>query len=403
MAGSASNPFSARLVFALVAAGIVAFGAFLLLAAYAGDFRSGRDGRPHALSVSAVGFKGLVDLIGYAGETAQMIRGTPDLETEDLVIVAIEPRSEAEAIGQLIAARETRPTLLILPKWSVGPHPLTRGWVTAGDKAEPMPPFSYRDQLAAIGDLSVEQRESTRGSLRGDGPLEGVSAPAPPRLQIVKGDALTPILSSPAGDAVIARVGEAPLYLLADPDLLNNKGLKNPRTARAALAIVAGLNSTGAEAVHFDLTLNGFVRERNALKLAIEPPFLALTLALFAAALLAGLHGAVRFGPEAREERAIAFGKAALVENSAVLFRLARREYRAGAAYADMLREEAARAAAAPASLRGAELDAYLDKRSSPGAARFRELAARLRAAGSRDELVSAARALFQWKKELIP
>src|SRR6185436_15439404 len=62
------------------------------------------------------------------------------------------------------------------------------------------------------------------------------------------------------------------------------------------------------------------------LRLVLEPPFLAMTLALLVAALLAGFHGAIRFGQPRREERTIALGKAALVENSAGLIRLARRE-----------------------------------------------------------------------------
>ena len=113
---------------------------------------------------------------------------------------------------------------------------------------------------------------------------------------------------------------------LADPDLINNHGLRNAETARAALALIDALNSTGARQVDFDLTMNGLGARGaapNLLQLAFEPPFLAMTLALFVAALLAGLHGAFRFGPARREERAIAFGKAALVENSAGLIRLA--------------------------------------------------------------------------------
>lgn len=402
MAARASNPFSARMVFGLVAAGLVAFVAFALLTAYAGDFRSGRDGRSHALSVSAVGFKGLVDLIGYAGGATAVIRNPEGLETEDLVVVTIEQRSDPEALTELLGRRATRPTLLVLPKWMTQPDPVRRGWVSGGEFAQILPPVAIASLVDRVGDIEIVQPAGPPGALRAGGILEGISARAPANLQAMEGEELTPLLWSARGETVLARVGDGPLYLLSDPDLLNNMGLKDRRTATAALATLDALNSTGAEAVHFDLTLNGFARKPNALKLAFEPPFVVLTLALFVAALLAGLHGAVRFGPEAREERAIAFGKAALVENSAALFRLARREYRAGAAYADVVREEAARAAAAPIGLRGAELDAYLDRLSPPAAPRFSDLAARLRAAGSRDELVSAARALFLWKKELI-
>ena len=72
-----SGPFSTRLMVALIAAGIVAFAIFMLLMAYAGDFRSGRDGRPHALSVSAVGFKGIVRLVDLAGQLGTSGSWTP--------------------------------------------------------------------------------------------------------------------------------------------------------------------------------------------------------------------------------------------------------------------------------------------------------------------------------------
>jgi hypothetical protein len=138
------------------------------------------------------------------------------------------------------------------------------------------------------------------------------------------------------------------------------------------------------------------------LKLAFEPPFLPLTLALLLAAILAGLHGAFRFGPETEPGRAIAFGKAALVENSASLFRIARREHRAAPAYADLIRERAARETGADSALHGPELDSYLDRLSAPDGPRFSTLAAQASEARTRSDLLETARALTQWKKDLI-
>jgi len=212
---------------------------------------------------------------------------------------------------------------------------------------------------------------------------------------------VTPLLAGPGG-ALLAQLDERPLYVLADPDLINNHALKNPRTARAALQLLDELSTTDARSIQFDVTLNGFGKQPNALKLIFEPPFLALTLSMFVAALLAGLHGVYRFGPEERDERAIAFGKAALVENSAGLIKLARREHRLGSAYAEVIAEEAARASGAPPGLRGADLEAYLDRLSPPDGPKFSRLAARAGAASDRSELVAAALALFSWKKEII-
>lgn len=391
--------FNLRVLAALIAAGIAAFAAFMVLAAYAGDFRSGRDGRAHALSVAAVGFKGLVDLVGHSGGTAHLIRAEEELGTEDLLVLAIDERTERKALAALMRTRAAKPTLLILPKWLTVQDDLQPGWVYAGGLHEPA---FVSKLLAELRPIGIDQDKKSRGTAYGAGWLEGISVPVPERAQSLSGEGVTPLIATAGGKALMAQIGEQPHYVLADPDLMNNHGLKDPRTARAALQILASLNSTGAETVSFDLTANGFGRKPNALRLLFEPPFLALTLALFVAALLAGLHGAFRFGPERREERAIAFGKSALVENSAGLVRLVRREHRAGRAYADVVAEEAARASGAPPNLRGSDLEAYLDRLSPPDAPRYSDLAARARAASDRGELVDAARALSLWKKELI-
>jgi hypothetical protein len=126
-----------------------------------------------------------------------------------------------------------------------------------------------------------------------------------------------------------------------------------------------------------------------------------MTLALVIAALLAGFHGAIRFGQPRREARTIALGKAALVENSAGLIRLARREVHMSSAYAEYIQQESARAVGAPSGLQGEALDDYLDRLSRNGPT-FSELATALVKTRDRQSMAAAARALFQWKKDII-
>ena len=391
--------FNLRLLAALIVAGIVAFAAFMVLAAYAGDFRTGRDGRAHPLSIAATGFKGLVDLVVYSGGRARLIRSEDELGTEDLVVIAIDEQVDPKAVAAVLQQREAKPTLLILPKWITLPSDTQSGWVYEAGLLDPQ---MVAQRLKTIRSVQIQQDQRSNDEAIGAEWLEHIKVPAPRNAQSIAGDGITPLITYGEGRALLAQLGEQPHYVLADPDLMNNHGLRNIRTAEAALQILEMLNSTGAETVSFDLTVNGFGRKPNALRLLFEPPFLAFTLALFAAALLAGLHGAFRFGPEPREERAIAFGKAALVENSAALVQQARREHRAGGAYATLIAEEAARASGAPLGLRGRELEMYLDRLSAHRGAKFSDLAARARVASNRAELLSATGALFSWKKELI-
>lgn len=392
--------FAPRTLAAIVVAGVLGFVTFLVLVAYAGQLRSGGgDGRPNALSNSAIGFSGLHRLIELGGGRHRFIRDPGELATEDLVVVMVEHRTSAEALSDLVASRPMKPTLLVLPKWHVAGHPQRRGWVQSLGPAEP---GALEPLLLDTVEVRVSQQQPGAATLSGSEELEGFAARAPQLVQTIAGEEVTPIVTAGDGRALVARIGDVPLYVAADPDLLNNHGLADPETARAALLLLDRLNATGSQSIAFDLTLNGYGRQRHALRLAFDPPFLALTLALFAAALLAGLHGAARFGAPAEDARALAFGKSALVENSASLFKLARREHRAGGAYAELIREAAAHDSGVHLALRDAELDAYLDRVSPADRPTFSELAARARAASGRTELLAAARALFQWKKDLI-
>jgi len=123
-----------------------------------------------------------------------------------------------------------------------------------------------------------------------------------------------------------------------------------------------------------------------------------MTLTIVAALLLTGLHALGRFGPLRPRTRAIALGKAALIDNSALLIRKAGREARLGGRYAAAVRERAARAFGVPARLRDAALDDYLD--GLKGRHRFTDLAVAAEAASDRHSLLDAAQALHDWQQE---
>ena len=103
----------------------------------------------------------------------------------------------------------------------------------------------------------------------------------------------------------------------------------------------------------FDLTLHGTARNYDLAKLLVEPPFLALTLTILAAAALAFLHGLARFGPPRAEARAIPFGKRALVDTTAMLLRRAGRLEELGGRYAALMRVRAGALLGAPQGLQG--------------------------------------------------
>ncbi|NNC72068.1 MAG: hypothetical protein HKN78_04240 [Sphingomonadaceae bacterium] len=394
MSTESANPFTARTIFIVIVAGIIGFIAFLLLAAYAPELRSGRDGRAHSLSTSAVGFRGVYDLLEATGNEVAFVRNEGSFVNGGLTIVTIEPGVDQDRLDRLIEEGVYQPTLFILPKWTTFPVLTENDRVMAfganlGATAE--------QPLANLDDIAVRRSNTAPGSRLFTTEFAGVDFSAPDELQTVSGKNVEGLVETESGDIVLGYVNRTESYILADPDLLNNQALASPERAQAALLLLEEING-GTGPYRFDLIANGFGGSANLLTLAFEPPFLALTLCIFAAALLAGLQAAFRFGPPQSEPRAIAFGKRALVDNSAELLRLARREHLSSARYAELTREAAVAAIGNPRNLEGEALDRWLDEFES-GGDRFTVLAAAAETARSRHDILSAARALHNWRK----
>lgn len=380
----------------IVAIGVVAFCATLVLGAYAPDLRSGKNGGAHALSNAATGYSGLVQLEQATGHDAQILRHDHSWETEDLVVLT--PEMAATDLSEAMTSRKARVTLVVLPKWDSQPDPRKPAWVRVPGL---LPAGEPEGVLAPQWKLKVG-RAKTNGqtlvTVPAHAPKE-LRFPAPAVTQYISGEDLEPVLTDANGRIVLAKLPNSAWFVLADPDLLNNHGIADLRRAAAALALLDFLNSTDAEAIYFDVTLNGLGSSRSPLKLAFDPPFLAVTLAIFAALLLAGLQAMVRFGVPLRAERAIAFGKAALVDNSAALVRKAGREARLGARYASIVRERMAISLRLPPTMDEADVGARLDQLHANR--RFTSLAADAANANTREAVLAAARALHQWQQEV--
>lgn len=393
--GRAEGAFRPRVIGLIVAIGILAFAAMLVLGAYAPDLRSGRNGGAHALSNAATGYSAIVQLARATGRNPIILRNEEYLDTEDLVVLT--PETGAKDMSDVLERRSGKVTLVVLPKWQTVADPDRSGWVRAQGLK---PVFDPQGVLAPAYRLKVERH---RGGGR---PLvtmpehapEEMRFTAPGPLQTVSGDNLTPIVTDSAGRAVLVQFASQPLYLLADPDLLSNRAMADRGQAAAALAMLDFLNSTDSGSVTFDVILNGLGQTRSPLRLMFDPPFLAVTLAIAAALLLAGLQAISSFGAPRRPERAIAFGKAALIDNAAALVRQARREAGLGRRYAEMIRDRAAADFAVPARLRDEAVTDYLDKLD--GRPSFSALESAAERARSREELLEAAQALHRWQGE---
>jgi hypothetical protein len=388
--------FNPRTMLLVTAVGIAAFIAMLVLGAYAPDLRSGHNGGAHALSNSATGFSGLVRLADETGRNPVIVRNQTDLDSEDLAVVT--PESFTSDLGKLMKARGSRTTLIVLPKWETVADPTHNGWVTTSGLLSPLISEAV---LAPLVSLKIAEAKSHHEPLRNADPTVPATLRflAPAIVQTMTGGSIKAVITTKSGGIVLGKVADRPLYILSDPDLINNHGMGNQQQAASALAMLDFLNSTGAKSILFDVTVNGLGRSRSPLKLAFDAPFLGVTLIIFTAMVLAAWQALVRFGPVKRRERAIAFGKRALVDNSAARIRKAAREAHLGDRYVEVIRERAANLFRIPVTLDADALSRRLEKLNPQHS--FAEAAEAAYSAQTRDELLVAAQSLNHWIEEV--
>jgi hypothetical protein len=392
--------FSPKVVLALLLAGVFAAACFLVVSAYEPELRATRSGGGHAESLSGVGYAGIVRLTQLMGQPIQISRSPSALNTYPGLLI-LTPTGLDQLRG--LAFQRTR--LLVLPKWATAPDPDHIGWEIAGGELPASLVLGVLPRQAGAVRL-VKRGARTAAPVRldskfSDWPEGGVALGPISSFQTLEGGNLKPLVVDEHGRQVLGLVSGTGLYVLSDPDLLDTQGIRDPRTARAALAILSALRDPQA-ATAFDVSLNGLGGEHSLLRLAFEPPFVGATLCLVIVAALVGGQAWNRFGPVLRPGRAFALGKTALVQNGASMARLARREPHMAGRYVQLCRQRAA-AALGAAHLQGEALDQFLDRWSerigAPG--RITGLAAEAREVRTTADLTALARRARQWRLEM--
>lgn len=420
-ASKANGVFSSQTMFWVVLIGLISFAALVILTTYADELSHKNGDQPHALANSAIGYAGIVEILNeVSSESTFISRGDDDKWRRGLNIYT---PSNRHPLSEDMPLEDIVPTLIILPKWLTRPLPQRLNWVeeygvlddmsytipvwddlyevTTDHSETPYAPVLQISDALTLpnGDVTIGNRLalSGLGNLKLEAPITSV--------QSISGDHITPLLTDQNGRTLLGRIDDTLIYILADPDLMNTHGVAYADRAHASIQLVHALKNEGA--VFFDVTLYGMARSRNILKLAFEPPFSAATLAALLTAGLLAWRAATRFGPVRREERAYALGKQALADNSAALIRMARREHRFAAGYAELTRRAAARIIGAPRNLTGEPLNQFLDRKTlqSPKSGETTDNIASLMTeanrADNRESLMKIARKLYNWRQEI--
>jgi len=392
--------FSPRTIVALVLVSIIAAAGFGILAAYAPELRGASDPGAHALSSSAIGYRGATVML-KALDTPVVISRTPPRGRAPQTLTVLTP--DVGTVSADLTPFLAYPRLLIvLPKWLTRQQPLHPGYV---DKVTAFQSgagaTAFLKALAPRTDVWLRRGES-RPAMSSPASQHPLALGLIDRLQTLTGDGWIPVATDEQGRGILVESRLHPnVLVLADPDLLNNQGVADFATARGGIAILDWLR--GGEGVIFDVTINGFVRGHGIGRTLLEPPWLAFTLAGAATAVLMGLHALARFGPVRRRERAFALGKRALVDNSAGLVRMAGREAELAPAYATLTKALIARRAGGTARAATAgETDRWLADLARLRAADPPEmLSAQAARAESRDDLIAVGRRLYSWRLEM--
>ena len=426
-----ANPFSRWAVLAIVLLGTALFMALLWMIGTGTGFGETNDGQAHADGRGLNGYAAMAGYLEKRGHAVHKSRNAGALDKPGLLVLTPPGMSDGKEIDKIVSKRSyIGPTLVIAPKWLAYPASreqeqkgARKGWVNIDDVA----PFEWKgfldDVTVGTGQANGRARPMSWKGLGLAGTL-----PSRKAVQWGKGENLVPLVQDEKGRILAGFIADGgdypglahaagvsletdedydgmyPLVLVFEPDLVDNWGMADRRSAQLIDALVAASEVGPNEDVTFDLTLNGFGRAQNLLTLAFTPPFLAATLCLLLAAVVLGWRAFLRFGPSAVSGRAIAFGKRALVANAAGLVRRTKRLHLISRPYADHARERLVRALGLPRTLDGADADAAIDRALAsrdPGAEPFSRIAARLRQARRSQELVKAARELHALERKL--
>ncbi|MET1757130.1 DUF4350 domain-containing protein [Novosphingobium sp. RD2P27] len=422
-----SSPFTTRTALALVLFGSLVFVALLWMIGNGLAEGSSNNGGAHAEGRGLNGYAALASYLERRGLSVRRSRSKAAFDEAGLLVLTPEHGADAHDIETAIAEhRHLGPTLLVLPKWLAAPVPAQlrastkakAGWVVLTDARPPR----WAGDLASFGalDLRAENADAAgvwrgfglTGRLPDGAPVQSLSSGSVVSLvRDARGQTLAGYrddgTAGPAltGDARDPEGAAYPLVIVAEPDLLNNYAMADRRRAALALALVTATAGRERTPVTFDLTLAGLGRSSNLLTLAFSPPFLAATLCLLLAAAATGWRAFVRFGPPRVPERAIAFGKRALVTNAAALIVRSRRFHLLGGPYAEASRQRSARALALGRTADAASELRALDRAAltrGEGEHAFSQLATRLSSARSPRELLKAAQDLHALERTLV-
>ncbi len=336
----------------------------------------------------------------------RVVRGEQDvlsgLGTNSILVLA-EPGggagSRLPGNGNLLGAETV---LVVLPKWHTRQSELREDWISEARLWDQSVPRSVLLAVAGAGEIvRVAKPSGWRGR-------PGIPTPTVTgSIQLMKNPKLTPIVTTAEGMLIgELKQGRRRIWVLADPDPIENHGIGKGDNLAFATGIVYALLAGKQGTLVFDETLHGFQHSApSLLKFLLEFPFNLIALQIVAAMLLLMLASVGRFGAPETPDQILQAGKLGLISNSASLLDHAGHHAAILRRYISMVLQDTGRLLRAPRQLNEYELAAWLDRTAAARGIRS-DCAAALRGSGAeREDVVSLftrARTIHRWRKDIL-
>ncbi len=401
--------FSRTAITLVVGAIAISLVGAVLLSVFLGDLTGRPSASSDGYSVSAIGHHALVEVLEELDIPVVVSRHGSAGKVEDGLLIVAEPvvppgdHASAAALRALVTSAPR--TLLVLPKWYGTAETANRRWLETVSMLDDTDVDSI---LIALG-TDARVARIAPGEVTTDELHLGA-----PSFEVARDMALAQVTTDGDGDALHAiddhglvtwfTVDETTVYLLTDPDVLNNAGLGRPGNARFAVGLIDHLRHGGP--VVIDETLHGFAEEPSLWKALFRFPLAVVTLHVVLLAVLVLWAAVGRFGPARLAPPPLGAGKAYLIRNTAALMRVAGHHGHALERYLVVAVDAVRAELHAPPELTPVALAGWLERirGARGGTITYAELTAEVAAAvhtrNPRQVLVAAER-VHRWRLEM--
>lgn len=393
-----TGPLSRTALIAVIGVVAASLAVAVVLTVLGDDLGDKRSAGVDGYSTSAIGHNGLVRLLGKLDVPVVVSRSDSAARARNGLLIIAEPTvTDAASHDRLTALIAAAPrVLVVLPKW-YGSVERGKRWITDANLLPLDDVVAVVDALELEGGAQVHRAAASSGGL-----APGSLRPVIREPQLIASTALSEIIADGNGDRLLGRVEHTDneLYVLSDPDALNNFGLRRPENARFVFQLIDGLRDGGP--VVIDETMHGYAQTPSLVRALFRFPLVLATLQVLVCAVLVVWAAMVRFGPRQDAPPPIAPGKDFLIRNTAALLHYGGHHGHALRRYLALTVAAVRHALHAPALAPGA-MTAWLERvrAARGGKISLAELERAIDTADSPQRVVELADQVFRWRTEM--